>query len=234
MSDLGAFCARVARFDPATLVRLSAGAVWARLPFDVLVTRPIAGPAPTGSAPTGPAQAGSAQPGPASTEPAPAGLASAGPAPAGPTPAGPGTTPGAAVDATYRVDELLADLSGTPPLRDTEWRGALPLAAGRTLEEIPAAELRRVAEAAAATLKAAPPTLGERRVRDALLDHVAITVTTDDGESAEIPVRLVLGLTRMGFLGETPVAVRRSGGWTGLVGEFGAAWYRPALSFLTI
>ncbi|MEV6525126.1 hypothetical protein AB0M43_24535 [Longispora sp. NPDC051575] len=218
MSDLGAFCARVARFDPATLVRLSGGAVWARLPFDVLVTRPIAGPAPAGPAEAGPTQAG-----PAPTEPAEA----------DPAPAGPGPTKGA-TDVTYRVDELLADLSGTPPLRDTEWRGALPLAAGRTLEEIPAAELRGIAEAAAATLRAAPPTLGERRVRDALLDHVAITVTADDGESAEIPLRLVLGLTRMGFLGETPVAVRRSGGWTGLVGEFGAAWYRPALSFLTI
>ncbi|GIG61000.1 hypothetical protein Lfu02_53720 [Longispora fulva] len=181
--DLGAFCARVVRFDPGTLVRLSGGAVWARLPFDVLVTRPV--------------EAGSG-------------------------------------DVTYRADELLEAAVSPPPSRDAEWRGALPRAAGRTLEEIPAVELRRIADAAAATLRDAPPTLGERRVRDALLEHVAITVSTDDGESAEIPLRLVLGLTRMGFLGEAPVAVRRSGGWTGLVGEFGAAWYRPALTFRTI
>ncbi|WP_412541909.1 hypothetical protein [Longispora sp. K20-0274] len=211
--DLGAFCARVARFDPATLIRLSAGAVWARLPFDVLVTRPIA-------APLVPEPARAGDPGPAASVPGQA-------APA----------PVAVVDVTYRADELLAHLSGTagpPPGRDAEWRGALPRAVGRTLEEIPAGELRRIADAAASTLRVAPPTLGERRVRDALLEHVAIAVATDDGESAEIPLRLVLGLTRMGFLGEAPVPVRRSGGWTGLVGEYGAAWYRPALSFRTI
>jgi hypothetical protein len=102
------------------------------------------------------------------------------------------------------------------------------------VELLPAVELRRIAAAAAKALSEAPPTLGERRVRDALLDHIAVTIAVDDdgdhaAESVRIPVRLVLGLIRMGFVGEGPIAVRRSSAWMGLVGEYGAAWYRQPL-----
>lgn len=45
--DLGAFTARVARLDQTAAIRLAAGAgritAWARTPFDVLVTRSVAG-----------------------------------------------------------------------------------------------------------------------------------------------------------------------------------------------
>ncbi|WP_226355685.1 hypothetical protein [Pseudonocardia sp. ICBG601] len=45
--DLGAFTARVARLDQTAAIRLTAGAgrvtAWARTPFDVLVTRSVAG-----------------------------------------------------------------------------------------------------------------------------------------------------------------------------------------------
>ncbi|WP_018351334.1 hypothetical protein [Longispora albida] len=182
LTELGAFCSRVARFGPGTLVRLTGGDAWARLPIDVLVTRKIE------------------------------------------------TTPG-----VYQAGELLASLDGTPlpPSRDHDWRGALPGGPGRVLESIPAAELRGIAEAAASTMRSANPAIGERRVRDALLEHVAISVTAADGEAAEVPLRLVLGLARMGFAGEGAVLVLRSGPWTGLRGEHGTAWYRPSLPLLT-
>ena len=51
VADAGAFLTRLTRLDPAAVVRLRSGgadrtALWARLPWDVLVTREVAGPGP--------------------------------------------------------------------------------------------------------------------------------------------------------------------------------------------
>ena len=72
--------------------------------------------------------------------------------------------------------------------------------------------------------------MGQRVLRDALLDHVAVVVTPDDAPDApvEVPQRLVQGLVRMGFLGAGDVQVRVAGRWVGLVGPYGAAWSRKA------
>ncbi|MEH0829390.1 MULTISPECIES: hypothetical protein [unclassified Micromonospora] len=198
VADAGAFLARVVRFDPATVVRLrpAAGggrtALWARLPWDVLVVRTVAG-------------------------------------------AGPG-------DVTVAAADLLAELESAggalPVRRDDRWRWPLPPVASRRVEALPAGELRRIAEAAAGTLRTAATegvggrAVGQRVLRDALLDHVAVVVTPDDppGEPVEVTQRLVQGLVRMGFLGpaDAPgeVQVRVAGRWVGLVGPYGAAWSR--------
>lgn len=136
-------------------------------------------------------------------------------------------------DATVGVADLMATLAreGRPaPLRrDTAWRGQLPPDSGEVLEEVPAADVRRIAAAAADTLRARlGGAVGERRLRDALLDHVAIVVTDPAGAAAEVPVRVVQALVRMGFLGDDAVRVRRArGGWLGAEATYGAAWYRP-------
>ncbi|MEU5938603.1 hypothetical protein ABZ807_05345 [Micromonospora sp. NPDC047548] len=196
--DAGAFLARLVRFDPATVVRLrpvdGAGrtALWARLPWDVLVVHTVAG-------------------------------------------AGPG-------DVTVTAAELLAQLESAggvlPGRRDDRWRWPLPPPASRRVEALPAGELRRIAEAAAGTLRTAATqgiggrAVGQRMLRDALLDHVAVLVTPDDppGEPVEVSQRLVQGLVRMGFLGPVDasgeVQVRVAGRWVGLVGPYGAAWSR--------
>ncbi|MBM0235294.1 hypothetical protein JNW91_27955, partial [Micromonospora sp. STR1_7] len=82
--------------------------------------------------------------------------------------------------------------------------------------------------------------VGQRALRDALLDHVAVVVTPDGPPTppVEVPQRLVQGLVRMGFLGaaDSPVAdvaepavqVRVAGRWVGLVGPYGAAWLQKA------
>ncbi|MEU5787433.1 hypothetical protein ABZ754_06855 [Micromonospora purpureochromogenes] len=198
VADAGAFLARLVRFDPATVVRLrpvdGAGrtALWARLPWDVLVVRTVAG-------------------------------------------AGPG-------DVTVAAADLLAELESAggalPSRRDDRWRWPLPPAASRRVEALPAGELRRIAEAAAGTLRTAATegvggrAVGQRVLRDALLDHVAVVVTPDDppGEPVEVTQRLVQGVVRMGFLGpvDAPaeVQVRVAGRWIGLVGPYGAAWSR--------
>lgn len=141
-----------------------------------------------------------------------------------------------AQDFTVRAEDVLARTSG--PRRDHEWRWQLPPAGAATVEVLPASLVRRLADAAAATLREATESgvdgkpVGARALRDALLDHVAVYVTsTVDGKVVEVPQRLVQAVVRMGFLpvndiGE--VAVLTIGSWVGLAATFGTAWYRPA------
>jgi hypothetical protein len=193
VADAGAFLARLTRLDPAAPVRLRAArgrtALWAHLPWDVLVTREVAG--------SGPA------------------------------------------DATVLASELLAALAGgddqLPPKRDAQWRWPLPPPSAETVESIAGAELARLAAAAAGTLREVSAgalgerSVGQRAVRDALLDHVALTVTPPVGQPVEVPQRLVQAVSRMGFLGPDGVdapetRVRTAGRWVGLSAPYGVAW----------
>src|SRR5690606_1839815 len=120
---------------------------------------------------------------------------------------------------------------------DRLWRWPLPPGTGTVVEEVPSGRIRDLAVAAAGTLRVATgggPTrrvVGERRLRDALLDHVAIVVQPDGGgATVEVRQRLVQAAVRMGFLGgdDTPVRVRTAGGWVGLAAYYGSAWLAPA------
>ncbi|RAO37899.1 hypothetical protein ONO23_01172 [Micromonospora noduli] len=210
VADAGAFLARLVRLDPVAPVRLRpAGApgrvaLWARLPWQVLVVRTVAG----------------------------------------------GPDDGVAEDVTVAAAELLAELErgGTtlPTRRDAQWRWPLPPTRSRQVEALPVAELRRIADAAAGTLRTASEqgvagrAVGQRALRDALLDHVAVLITPDGTPAApvEVPQRLVQGVVRMGFLGAAhgavageggdAVQVRVAGRWVGLVGPHGAAWLQKA------
>ena len=206
VADAGAFLARLVRLDPGALVRLRPGgapgrvALWARLPWQALVVRTVAG----------------------------------------------GPTDGTAVDVTVSAAQLLAELerggATLPVSRDAQWQWPLPPARSRPVEVLPTAELRRIADAAAGTLRTASEqgvagrAVGQRALRDALLDHVAVLVTPDDppGPPVEVSQRLVQGLVRMGFLGPADgtarpqVQVRVAGRWVGLVGPYGAAWLQKA------
>ncbi len=200
VADAGAFVARLLRVDRSAVVRLrSAGdrtALWARLPWEVLVTRSVAGP-------------------------------------------GPG-------DATVAAGELLAALStGAPALpvrRDADWRWPLPPAEVEVCETVSAGELTALAAAAAQTVREAAAVgvagrpVAQRALRDALLDHVALTVTRPAGTSVEVPQRLVQAVARMGFVGadvDAPVRVCVAGTWTGVSAPYGVAWLRTATT-LTI
>jgi hypothetical protein len=196
VTDAGAFLARLVRLNPGAPVRLrSAGertALWAMVPWKVLVTREVAGP-------------------------------------------GPG-------DATVSAADLLAVLAAgdaeLPARRDAEWRWPLPPPGGRAVETVAGAELVRLAGAAAGTLREVTAgglggrAVGQRAVRDALLDHVALTVTPagdPPGPPVEVPQRLVQAVLRMGFLGpsdgdapDTRVCV--AGRWVGISAPYGVAW----------
>jgi hypothetical protein len=203
VADAGAFLARLTRLDPAAPVRLrstrSRSALWARLPWDVLVTREVAGE-------------------------------------------GPG-------DATVSAAELLGALARgddeLPPRRDALWRWPLPTSGGRTVESVSGAELARLATAAAGTLREvtagglAGRAVGQRAVRDALLDHVALVVTAPGGESVEVPQRLIQAVSRMGFLGKADVdsahaRVCVSGRWVGISAPYGVAWLQSVKKLTVI
>jgi hypothetical protein len=202
IADAGAFLARLTRLDPAAPVRLRASAgrtaLWARLPWDVLVTREVAGRGPD--------------------------------------------------DATVSAAELLNVLAGggdrLPERRDARWRWPLPPSSGETVESVAGAELSRLAAAAAGTLRDVAAgglggrQVGQRAVRDALLDHVALVVTLPKGERVEVSQRLVQAISRMGFLGPEgapapATRVRVAGRWVGLSAPYGVAWLQ-AVSKLTV
>ena len=193
VADAGAFLARLTRLDPAAPVRLrstrSRTALWARLPWEVLVTREVAG-------------------------------------------VGPG-------DATVSAAELLAVLAHAgeelPARRDALWQWPLPASSGEAVESVAGAELARLASAAAGTLREvttgglAGRAVGQRAVRDALLDHVALVVTPAAGAPVDVPQRLIQAVSRMGFLGKPDVdtgdsRVRVSGRWVGISAPYGVAW----------
>lgn len=143
-------------------------------------------------------------------------------------------------DRTVSAKDLLAGVA-QPQHRDSEWRFGLPPATAESVELLPASVIRQMAQSAAATLRTALESgvdgkpVGSRRLRDALLDHIAITVTVDRegsgnfGRIVPISQRIVQAITRMGWAdADEPVEVRLAGPWVGLATSAGAAWHRPA------
>jgi hypothetical protein len=149
-------------------------------------------------------------------------------------------------DATVAAASLLTELDSggdrLPNQRDVDWRWPLPSeGATRVVERIPAADVLRIAALAATTLRSASTqgvagrAVGERQLRDALLDHTAIEVTEEGGgpdTRIQVSQRLVQAVVRMGFLGagaagratDDQVLVRTAGRWVGLSASYGNAW----------
>lgn len=147
-------------------------------------------------------------------------------------------------DLTVSAAGWLAGLTGGSglaalPRLDAQWRAPLPpVAAGREgdeIEAIPASVIRDIADAAARTLRETESAglngraVGQRALRDALLDHVPIVVTTDT-DNVAIPQRLIQAVVRMGFLAsesDSTARILRFPAWTGISAAYGTAWWRP-------
>ncbi|MFG2040849.1 hypothetical protein [Dactylosporangium sp. NPDC048998] len=141
-----------------------------------------------------------------------------------------------ALDRTVSARELIESIDGElPASRDTDWHWSLPRVPGTVVERIPGDDVVRVGEAAARTVRTAAAEgvggrpVGSRMLRDALLDHVPITVTTEAGDRIPVSQRLVQAVIRMGFTSGAAgdfVDVRISGPWTALACAYGSAWHR--------
>lgn len=131
-------------------------------------------------------------------------------------------------DGVYRAGDLAA---GEARARaGAAWRGRLPQGPWTAVETVPAADIADLDRKAAQALRERRGQgIGDRRLRDALLDHVALRVASDDGGHAVehlVELRLVTALCRMGFLGKDPVRVLKAGRRTGLAGTHGTVWER--------
>jgi hypothetical protein len=147
------------------------------------------------------------------------------------------TVPGSiGSDTSVGAGALLRSLTegdgSLPPARDRDWRWALPPGPGTPVEALPAGEVHRLGVAAAETLAAARGRVGERMLRDTLLEHVPIVVTVG---ARQIQVRqgLVQAALRMAFIntdGKGEVIVRITGSWVGLGAKYGSVWVQTAPS----
>ncbi|WP_025274918.1 hypothetical protein [Haloglycomyces albus] len=98
----------------------------------------------------------------------------------------------------YHAEALLESV---PAASQSRWRQRLPKSPLTVVESIPETEIYRIDQAAAAALRERRGHgIGDRRLRDVLLDHVVIQVESA-GRRLDVRQRLVSGLMRMAFLG---------------------------------
>lgn len=130
-------------------------------------------------------------------------------------------------EGVYRAGDLAAEDAAVPAAKPVAaWRGRLPQQPWTAVESVPAADIADIDRKAAQALRERRGQgIGDRRLRDAMLDHVALRVE-HEGRIYPVEVRLVAALCRMGFLGEDPVRVLRAGRRVGLAATYGAVWDR--------
>ncbi len=146
----------------------------------------------------------------------------------------------------------LDDPAATPPTpRDAEWRSGLPPAEGwRRLESVPDHVVRALVRGGALAVREAaeregvPDAQPRGEVADALLDSVVLTVTdesrsgvtgTGAGAEAEVTLRTLSALTRMGFVPrDSEVHVDVAGRWTRVVGGYGTVYAERGPGLLSL
>jgi hypothetical protein len=119
-----------------------------------------------------------------------------------------------------------------PPARDAEWRGALPPPhPGEILDTIPADVVARLLDAGERTFREASAVADPRAVGDALFDSDVLTVTSG-ASTTGVPLKGLLALARMGFLGNgqagagRPMDVALVNSWVRLSASYGDAYLR--------
>lgn len=149
---------------------------------------------------------------------------------------------GAALDRTYRAEDLLAWVDGerpdVPAPRDADWRGGVPPASGwQRIDTVPDTDVRPLVRSGALTLKQAaeregvPGAQPRAAVADALLDSVVLTVS-DGPRSVPVTLRTLSALTRLGFLPRgSHLAVDVAGRWIRVAAAYGSVFAeRPGAS----
>jgi hypothetical protein len=134
-----------------------------------------------------------------------------------------------------------ADADAGPEARDSEWRSGLPPTSGwHRIEGVPDHVIRDLVRRGALALQDAaaregvPGAQPRAEVADALLDSAVLTVDDDAGTSAQVTLRALSALTRMGFLPRAGQAyVDTAGRFIRVVAEYGTVYLeRPGLGLL--
>lgn len=144
-------------------------------------------------------------------------------------------------DVTVRTDELLAWLDGhradPPAPHDADWRwGSPPVTGWRRVDTVPGDVVRDLVRKGAQALDDAGPGEHRQHIADALLDSVVLTVASDDATThAEVSLRTLSALTRMGFLPpDSHVAVDVAGRWTRVAAAYGSVYAERAGAALSL
>jgi hypothetical protein len=141
----------------------------------------------------------------------------------------------AQLDRTVAAADLLGWLDGTvsvpPEARDAAWRGATPPTTGwLRVDAVPDDVIRGLVRSGATALQEAasregvPDAQPRAEVADALLDAVVLTAD-GGGRHAEVTLRVLSALTRMGFLPRgSSAAIDVAGRWVRVAGEYGSVF----------
>jgi hypothetical protein len=152
----------------------------------------------------------------------------------------------AAVDVTVRSADVLAWLDGDSPQlpdrHDADWRAGVPPTRGwRRVDTVPDHVVRGLVRTGANALTEAaeregvPGAQPRAEVADALLDSVVLTVSEENGPTAEITLRTLSALTRMGFMPrDSHIGVDVAGRWVRVAAEYGSVYAERADSGLNL
>ncbi|WP_106848367.1 hypothetical protein [Blastococcus sp. Marseille-P5729] len=134
-----------------------------------------------------------------------------------------------AVDRSVSSSEVV-DL---PEAMDAAWRASLPPSTDWThREDLPATEILQTLDLAGSQLKALDDTQ-IAAAGDAMLSQTIAMVDRDSVEPVEIPMRMLVAMSRLGFLSEAggendTIRVATNGRWIVAATRLGAAFRRPA------
>jgi hypothetical protein len=143
-------------------------------------------------------------------------------------------------DATVQASELLGWLDGddsvTPTRRDVEWRTGLPPVLGwQRIDTVPDEVVRGLVRAGmqaltdAASRQGVPGAQPRAEVTAAVLDSVVLTVSAEGRPPAEVTLRALSAVTRMGFLPRgSHIAVDTAGRWVRVAAEYGSVYTERA------
>lgn len=120
-----------------------------------------------------------------------------------------------------------------PESMDAAWRASLPPATGWThREDLPTTEILQTLDLAGSQLKALDDTQ-LAAAGDAMLSQTIAMVDRDGIDPVEIPMRMLVAMSRLGFMTEArgdndTIRVATHGNWVVAATRLGAAFRRPA------
>ncbi|MFV0535018.1 MAG: hypothetical protein ACK5MR_15380 [Cumulibacter sp.] len=143
------------------------------------------------------------------------------------------TAPASALADAVERSVTASDRVSLPQRVDEQWRASLPpMSAWTHREDLPTAEIRQTLDLAGSQLRA----LEDSQVAaagDAMLSQTIAMVDRDGIDPVEIPMRMLVAMSRLGFLTEAAgsndtIRVATNGKWVVAATRIGAAFRRPA------